>query len=118
MACAAHVIRSGRSYLWIVPIIFLPWIGIAAYAIYAIGSGAMQHASVRRLADDIPNMTDPGTSYRKKKRDVEMVGSAQARRVFAEECIKRGQFRDAVELYESAAQGAFANDPALLHGLA
>jgi hypothetical protein len=117
-ACAAHVVRSGRSYLWIVPIVFLPWIGIAAYVIYALASGATQNFAVRRFADDTPNITDPGTSYRQKKRDVEMVGSAQAKRVFAEECIKRGRFQDAVDLYESAAVGTFAQDPALLHGLA
>jgi hypothetical protein len=49
---------------------------------------------------------------------MELSGSAQAKRVFAEECIKRGRFQDAVEIYESAAQGQFATDPALLHGLA
>jgi hypothetical protein len=118
LACAAHVVRSGRSYLWIVPIIFLPWIGCAAYVIYALVSGATQNFAIRRLADDTPNITDPGTSYRQKKREVETVGSAQSKRVFAEECIKRGRFQDAVDLYEGAAVGTFAQDPALLHGLA
>ena len=98
--------------------IFLPWIGIIAYAAYSLLSGAAQNYAVRRYADNMPNITDPGTSYRQKKRDLEMVGSAQAKRVFAEECLKRGRFQDAVDLYQSAAQGTFAEDPALLHGLA
>ena len=118
MACAAHIIRSGRHYLWIVPVLLLPWIGIGAYVIYSLASGAAQNYSVRRYADNMPNITDPGTSYRQKKRELEMVGSAQAKRVFAEECLKRGRFQDAVDLYEGAAQGTFAEDPALLHGLA
>ncbi|HSM96876.1 MAG TPA: tetratricopeptide repeat protein [Rhizomicrobium sp.] len=118
MACAAHIIRTGRHYFWIVPVLLLPWIGIAAYVVYSLLSGAAQNYAVRRFADDTPNITDPGTSYRQKKRDLEMVGSAQAKRVFAEECIKRGRFQDAVDLYQSAAQGTFAQDPALLHGLA
>jgi hypothetical protein len=118
MACVAHVVRSGRSLLWALPIIFLPWVGIAAYVIYAASAGAMQNYAIRRFADDTPNITDPGTSYRQKKRDMELSGSAQAKRVFAEECIKRGRFQDAVDLYENAAQGQFATDPALLHGLA
>jgi hypothetical protein len=116
-ACAAHVVRSGRSYLWIPPIMVLPWLGCAAYAIYALASGVSQNYAMRRFADDTPNITDPGTSYRQKKRDVETVGSAQAKRVFAEECIKRGRFQDAVDLYQGAAVGTFAADPALLHGL-
>jgi hypothetical protein len=117
LACAAHVVRSGRSYLWILPIVLLPWIGCAAYAIYAVVSGMTQNYAIRRLADDTPNITDPGTSYWQKKREMETVGSAQSKRVFAEECIKRGRFKDAVDLYESAAAGVLANDPALLHGL-
>lgn len=118
LACAAHIVRSGRHYLWIVPVLLLPWLGIAAYVIYSLASGAAQNYAVRRFADDTPNITDPGTSYRQKKHDLELTGSAQAKRVFAEECIKRGRFQDAVDLYESAAQGTFAQDPALLHGLA
>jgi hypothetical protein len=118
LACAAHIVRSGRHYLWIVPVLLLPWIGIGAYVIYSLAAGAAQNYAVRRFADDTPNITDPGTSYRQKKRDMELSGSAQAKRVFAEECIKRGRFQDAVDLYASAAQGQFATDPALLHGLA
>jgi hypothetical protein len=118
LACAAHIVRSGRHYLWIVPVLLLPWVGIAAYVIYSLAAGAAQNYAVRRFADNTPNITDPGTSYRQKKRDMELSGSAQTKRVFAEACIKRGRFQDAVELYESAAQGQFATDPALLHGLA
>lgn len=118
IACAVHIIRSGQHYLWIVPVLLLPWVGIGAYVIYVFASGAAQNYAVRRYADNMPNITDPGTSYRQKKRELEMVGSAQAKRVFAEECLKRGRFQDAVDLYQGAAQGTFAEDPALLHGLA
>jgi hypothetical protein len=118
IACAVHIVRSGQHYLWIVPVLLLPWIGIGAYVIYNFASGAAQNYAVRRYADNMPNITYPGTSYRQKKRELETVGSVQAKRVFAEECLKRGRFQDAVDLYESAAQGTFAEDTALLHGLA
>jgi hypothetical protein len=49
---------------------------------------------------------------------VEQVGSAQAKRELADECIRRGLFQDAVDLYQSALGGGFENDPAMLHGLA
>jgi len=116
-ACAAHVVRTDRSYVWIVPIVLVPWLGCAAYLLVAVLPDALGSVAGRRFADDVPNITDPGTSYRQKKRDVELVGSAQAKRVFAEECIKRGRFQDAVDLYTSAAQGVQAEDPALLNGL-
>jgi hypothetical protein len=117
-AFAAHVIRSGRSYIWILPIIFLPLVGCIAYLVFAILPDVAKSNTARRLADDVVSTVDPGRAYREKKRQVEMVGSAQAKRELAEECIKRGYFPDAIDLYQSAMQGGFENDPALLHGLA
>jgi len=117
-AFAAHVIRSGRSYIWILPIMFLPLIGCIAYLIFAIVPDMARSDTARRFADDMANTVDPGRGYREKKRQVEMVGSAQAKRELADECIKRGYFHDAVDLYQGALGGGFENDPALLHGLA
>jgi len=118
-AFAAHVIRTGRSLLWLLPIIFLPVLGCIAYAAFALLPDTMGSAGARRFADDVANLADPGRAYREKKRDVEMVGSAQAKKTLAEECIKRGRFQDAVDLYESAMAGPIgAEDTSLLHGLA
>lgn len=117
-AFAAHVIRSGRSYIWILPIMFLPLIGCIAYLIFVILPDAATSAPARRFADDVVNTVDPGRGYHEKKRQVELVGSAQAKRELADECIKRGYFQDAVDLYQSALGGGFENDPAMLHGLA
>jgi len=119
LGCVAHVVRSERPWFWILPIIFLPWIGCAAYVLFAVVPDAVRaHRPVRRIGDELASITDPGTSYSRKKRDVETIGSAQSKRLFAEECLKRGRYAEAVELYASAAQGALADDPALLHGLA
>jgi hypothetical protein len=119
LGCAAHVVRTERPWFWIFPIIFLPWIGCAAYILLAVLPDALRaHRPVRRMGDELASITDPGTSYSRKKRDVETIGSAQSKRLFAEECLKRGRYAEAVELYASAAQGPLADDPALLHGLA
>jgi hypothetical protein len=119
LACAGHVVRTDRSYLWIIPIMLVPWFGCAAYLLIAVLPDAVRGGGgVRRIADGAANIADPGTSYSRKKRDVEMIGSAQSKRVFAEECIRRGRYEEAVALYESAMGGAHSEDPALLHGLA
>ena len=118
LAFAAHVIRSGRSYFWILPIMFVPWIGCIAYFVFAILPDMARSTTARRFADDVVNTVDPGRGYREKKRQVELVGSGQAKRELADECIKRGYFQDAIDLYRSAMQGGFENDPAFLHGLA
>jgi hypothetical protein len=60
---------------------------------------------------------DPNKDFRAAMREVEMVGSVDAKRSLAEQLMQRGQFTDAIELYRNALQGQFATDPALLVGL-
>ncbi len=119
-ACAAHVYRTGRSLLWLLPIMFVPLLGCIAYGVFAVLPDAVGGLPTRRFADDVMNAADPGRTYREKKRQVEQVGSAQAKQELAEECVKRGLFKDAVDLYQSAmGSGLVGNeDPALVHGLA
>ena len=119
LALAYHVIRTGRSFLWILAIAIVPppfgWI---AYGAFAILPDMWSSAPARRFADNVVNVADPGRNFREKQRQVATVGSADAKRALAEECIRMGHFADAVELYESAMSGPLgAGDPTLLKGL-
>ena len=120
LAFAWHIIRSGRSPLWIMGIALIPPpLGWLAYFVFAILPDMARSNSARRLTDNMVNMADPGRGYREKLRNVEQVGSVDSKRALAEECIRMGRFADAVELYESAMQGPLgASDTALLKGLA
>jgi hypothetical protein len=119
-ALSAHVFRTGRSYLWVLAIVLIPPpLGWILYGVFALIPGALTSPGARRFADDVRSTVDPGRAYREKKREVELVGSVDSKRALAEECIKRGLFQDAVDLYESAMQGPLgAQDTALLNGLA
>ena len=125
LALAWHVIRSGRSPLWIMGIAlgsFMGWMGTLAvwigYLAFAVVPDMWRSNSARRLADNVVNAADPGRGYREKLRNVELVGSVDSKRALAEECIRTGRFSDAIELYESAMQGPLGgSDPTLLKGL-
>ena len=119
LACAVHLVRTGRHYLWFLPIIFVPLLGCIAYVLFAVLPDMAGSNEARRFADNVANMADPGRGYREKLREVEMVGSAAAKRALAEECIKRGRFQDAVDLYQAAMSGPLGEgDPALVRGMA
>ena len=120
LAFAYHVIRTGRPWWWILIIgLVPPPFGWAAYVIFALVPEWFGSNSARRFADNVSSMADPGRSYREKLREVERVGSADAKRALAEECIKRGMFQDAVELFQSAMAGPIGEgDPTLLKGMA
>jgi hypothetical protein len=120
LALAYHCIRSGRPWWWIMVIALVPPpFGWGAYILFAILPDMIGSNSARKFADNVTTMADPGRGYRDKLRDVERVGSADAKRALADECIKRGMFQDAIDLYQSAMQGPIgAGDPTLLKGLA
>ena len=119
LAFAYHVIRTGRPWWWIMVIGFLGPIGWAAYVLLGVLPDMVNSSSARRFADNVANMADPGRGYREKLRQVEQVGSADAKRALAEECIRRGRFQDAVDLYVGAMNGPLGeNDTVLLRGMA
>ena len=120
LLCAFHVYRTGRSYLWLLLIFLVPGgLGPLIYIAYVLLGETADSRSARRFADNVANTVDPGRAYREKLREVEMVGSANAKRALAEECIKRRRFQDAVDLYQGAMSGPLGDgDPAVLRGMA
>jgi hypothetical protein len=126
LALAWHVIRSGRTPMWIMGMGLVSFFSIyallalwLAYLVTAVSPDVLRSNPARRLADNVVNAADPGRGYREKLRNVELVGSVDSKRALAEECIRTGRFSDAIELYESAMQGPLgAADPTLLKGLA
>lgn len=126
LAMAWHVIRSGRSPLWIMGMGLASFISLLAlvalwlaYLAMAVVPDFMNSHGMRRFAGSVAEAADPGRRYREKKRQAEIVGSVDAKRELAEESVKRGLYTEAIELYETAMQGPLgATDPALLKGLA
>jgi hypothetical protein len=119
LALAYHCIRSGRPWWWILIISMAGPLGWGAYVLFAVLPDIFDSRSARNFADNVVQVADPGRGYREKLREVERVGSADAKRALAAECIKRGLYAEAVGLYESAMTGPIGEaDPALMKGLA
>jgi hypothetical protein len=116
--CVVHAVRTGNIFPWIYVLVFLPAIGPAIYFFMVILPGMTRSRGARRLGQSAARALDPNKDYRQAMRDVEMVGSVDAKRTFAEQLMQRGQYADAIELYTNAAQGQFATDISLLLGLA
>jgi hypothetical protein len=116
--CVVHMIRNDNVFPWIYVVVFLPAIGPAIYFSMVMLPGLLRGRAARSFASGAARAIDPNKDYRQAMRDVEMVGSVDAKRAFAEQLVQRGQYADAIEVYRNAAQGQFATDPALLMGLA
>ena len=129
LAMAWHIIRSGRSPLWLLGLAvasFMPGVGFfatvaiwLAYLFTAVIPDFLNSHGARKFKANMREVADPGRAYREAKRDAERVGSVGAKRALAEESLKRGLHADAVALYESAMSGPLGEgDPTLLKGMA
>ena len=116
LLCAVIVVRNGHVFPWLFFVLVFPFMGCLIY--FAVMMGPDLREDVARVVRSLRKLIDPRRDLRLTRRRAEMVGSADAKRALAEECIKRGNYDEAVALFETAAMGLHADDPALLHGLA
>jgi hypothetical protein len=120
---AVHAMKTGRSQWWLFILFFptwtiFPWAGSLAYVLIELIPAMFQTRGARKVRTDIGTIIDPDREWRERMKQAELVDSVDAKRALAEECEKRGQWDDAIRLYKGAATGIFADDPAVLLGLA
>jgi hypothetical protein len=113
-----HVIKTGRNTLWIWAIALLPAAGSAAYVAVEILPEMFRGRTARRTRAGVQRMIDPNRDLRRAAAEVEISGNVDARRRLAEELFERGQFTEAVAVYQAGLRGIFEHDPTLLLGLA
>lgn len=116
--CIVHAIRNDRVFPWIYILIFLPGIGSLIYLFMEIVPSLVTARQTQTVRRKVGKLASPNRDLIAAKREVEMVGSADAKRRLAEEYAARGQYGDAIGLYRSALTGAHADDPAMLYALA
>jgi hypothetical protein len=118
IACAVHVVRTGRSYLWIFLIIFVPLIGIAVYLVAEVLPELAGSRGARQAASGFGRMLDPGRALREAQRQHEVSPTVQNKAVLADAYLRAGQLEQAATLYREALVGIHATDPGLMLGLA
>jgi hypothetical protein len=118
IGCVVHMIRTGNVFPWIYVVVFLPSVGPLIYFFMVIVPALMRSRGARNLRRGAARAIDPHKDFRAARRDVEMVGSVDAKRAYAEQLVQRGAFAEAIAIYQSALTGQFKEDPALLLGLA
>ena len=100
--CVIHVIKTGRNQIWIWVLVLLSLAGIAAYLIAELLPDLLGGRSARRLAAGTARRLDPGRGVRRRAADLDMVETAENKRLLAEEYLELGRIDEAVGLYESA----------------
>lgn len=118
VALIIHVVRTGRSQIWIFAIAFLPLVGSIAYVVAEVLPDLTHSRTARRAKSGVARMIDPDKDMRRAAAEVQLSGNVDARRRLADEQFERGQYEAAIETYQSGLKGIFEHDPSLLSGLA
>ncbi|HXO02609.1 MAG TPA: tetratricopeptide repeat protein [Stellaceae bacterium] len=116
--CVVHVVRTGRSFLWIYVLLFLPGLGVAAYVIVEILPGLFGSRRARGLQSQAISHLDPGRELRHRRQALEEADTVDNRRLLAEALVAAGQHVEALELYRGILTGIHADDPGMLLGMA
>ncbi len=118
IACAVHVVRSGRPLYWIFLLLIGSYIGVAIYLIAEVLPGLRHNRAARSLARDVRRKIDPGRDQREASRRLDIADTLDNRRALAEQSLLDGDFARAAELYRVSLKGLYATDPHLMLGLA
>ncbi|GLQ91005.1 tetratricopeptide repeat protein [Dyella flagellata] len=118
IACAVHVIRSGRSLYWIWLILIGSYLAVLVYVLIAVIPDLRHDPRGRTAARSAINMIDPQRRRRELQRQLEISNTVDNRRRLAEECLQQGDYANAQELYQGLLNGMYATDPDFMLGLA
>ncbi len=113
-----HVFKTGRPYWWMFIIMAFPVMGCLIYYFVEVFPGSREMRKAHRTARTLARVLQPDADLKKRAEEVEICGSVDNRMALAQECLNHGMYVEAIRLYESCLQGAFASDPAALFGLA
>jgi hypothetical protein len=115
---AVHAVRSGQGMYWLFILFAFPMLGSVAY-LFAIYLPSLRQSRGARVATRaIAQFVDPNRAVREARADFDRAPTVQHRMRLGAALLAAGNAGEALEHYQAAANGPFANDPTLLLGLA
>jgi hypothetical protein len=118
IALIVHCIRTGRNWLWITVLLFLPFLGSIAYVVVEILPGIFNSRGTRRAVRGVSRALDPEQDLRRYQDEARLTGDVASRQRYADELLRHGRTPEAIEIYRQALSGLYEHDPNLMLGLA
>ena len=118
VALIVHVFKTGRPTQWIFIILFIPLAGSIAYFILELLPELRHSRAGRKTARDIGKVIDPNKDLRDLTTRVAQADTVANKSALAKECLDKGRYEEARQLFESCLTGMNQTDPDLMLGLA
>jgi len=118
IACAVHVVRSGRPLYWIWILFIGSYLAVIVYLLVAVIPDLRNDPRGRQAAARVRDTIDPERRRRTIRQRLDVADTVDNRRALAEESMRLGDYANAAELYRSVLKGMYATDAGFLLGLA
>lgn len=118
IACAVHVVRSGRPMYWIWLLLIGSYLAVIVYVVVAVIPDLRNDPRGRAAARNVLNTFDPERRRREIRTRLDVADTVDNRKALAEESLRLGDYANAADLYRSSLKGLYATDPMLMLGLA
>jgi hypothetical protein len=115
---AYHVLKTGRPYWWIFIIMAFPAMGCVIYYFVEVFPGSREQRRANKAARALARVLQPDTELKKRAEELEICGSLDNKIALAAELMNHQMYAEAVRLYASCLDGAYATDGSILFGLA
>lgn len=112
-----HAIRRGQNLYWLMILFAFPLLGSVAYFFAIYLPELRQSHGVRMAGKRVVRAVDPGRDLRAAREAFERTPTVDHRLRLAQALLDAGDTAAARAHYEAAAQGPFAQDPAVVQGL-
>ncbi len=116
--CLVHIIRTGRPPIWLALVFFTPVVGALAYIFLEVLPEMRHSRTGRRAVSDISKIVNPNRDLRELATQAARADTVANKSALAKECMARGHFGEARDLFQSCLSGMHETDPDLMQGLA
>jgi len=113
-----HILKTGRPQQWIWLVIAVPVIGSIAYFVVELLPSFLNTNKGYKAQKNFQKIVNPEKDFNEALNDYEITDTVKNTKALADECMNKGMYEDAEELYKKALTGMYKHDPHLLIGLA
>jgi hypothetical protein len=114
LLCGVHAVRTGRPMFWLWILIIAPVLGPAIYVLAELAPEWFGGRTATRLRASMRKVMEPEREYREAKEAAYETPSAGARLRLGHAAMALKKYEEAEAQFRQAAQGQFADDPAIL----
>ncbi|HUI60425.1 MAG TPA: tetratricopeptide repeat protein [Steroidobacteraceae bacterium] len=118
VALIVHVIKTGRSQIWIWVLLLLSIPGAIAYVAVEILPEAFRSRTAQRTARGFKRAIDPTADLRRFENEARVTGNVASRQRYADELSRHERYDEAIAQYREALTGLYEHDPNLMLGMA